>query len=106
LGAVAKFKKPVAGISFILLLSVLNRYFRILKWQKSSIYLKPISVSEATKVLAALTAGILHQWHRRICRKKHCIMKNQKPKKCVLNLICNGIQMVLTVIIDIWIVVF
>jgi hypothetical protein len=40
------------------LLSILNRYFEILKWQNLA-NIKPITVSEATKVLAALTAGIL-----------------------------------------------
>jgi hypothetical protein len=64
-------KEPVGrGIGFILLLSVLNRYFEILKWQNLASYLKPISVSEATKqVLAALTAGILLQMAWRIRRK-------------------------------------
>jgi hypothetical protein len=62
--------QSVAGIGFILLLSVLNRYFEILKWQNLASYLKPISVSEATKqVLAALTAGFYSKWHWRIRRK-------------------------------------
>jgi hypothetical protein len=58
-----KFKtnQSVEGIG-LLLLSVLNRYFEILKWQNLASYIKPISVLEATKqVLAALTAGILRQ---------------------------------------------
>jgi hypothetical protein len=74
--------QSVAGIGFILLLSVLNRYFEILKWQNLASYLKPISVSEATKqVLAALTAGILLQMALANTPEKHCIMKNLKPQK-------------------------
>jgi hypothetical protein len=67
----ANSKKPIIGCRnwFILLLSVLNRYFEILKWQNLASYIKPISVLEATKQVLAVTAGILHQMRRRICRK-------------------------------------
>jgi hypothetical protein len=102
----AKFKKnqSVAGISFILLLSVLNRYFEILKWQNLASYLKPISVSEATKqVLAALTAGIFTPNGVGEYAGKALYYEKSETKKIVfLNLICNGIQMVLTVIIGIF----
>ena len=51
--------QSVGGITFILLLSVLNRYFEILKWQNLAQHIHKISVSESTKqVLAALTAGL------------------------------------------------
>jgi hypothetical protein len=44
---------------FILLLSVLNRYLEILKWQNLVSISNPFLLAEATKqVLAALTAGI------------------------------------------------
>jgi hypothetical protein len=99
----AKFKKnqTVAGISFILLLSVLNRYFEILKWQNLVSYLKPISVSVATKeVLAALTAGIFTPNGVGEYAGKALYYEKSETKKIVfLNLICNGVQMVLTVII-------
>jgi hypothetical protein len=102
----AKFKKnqSVAGVSFILLLSVLNRYFEILKWQNLASYLKPISVSEATKqVLAALTAGIFTPNGVGEYAGKALYYEKSETKKIVfLNLICNGIQMVLTVIIGIF----
>jgi hypothetical protein len=102
----AKFKKnqSVAGISFILLLSVLNRYFEILKWQNLASYLKPISVSEATKqVLAALTAGIFTPNGVGEYAGKALYYEKSETKKIVfLNLICNGIQMVMTVIIGIF----
>jgi hypothetical protein len=103
---IAKFKKnqSVSGISFILLLSVLNRYFEILKWQNLASYLKPISVSEATKqVLAALTAGIFTPNGVGEYAGKALYYEKSETKKVVfLNLICNGIQMVLTVIIGIF----
>ncbi|HEY4617883.1 MAG TPA: hypothetical protein VIH09_06780 [Flavobacterium sp.] len=103
---IAKFKKnqSVLGISFILLLSVLNRYFEILKWQNLASYLKPISVSEATKqVLAALTAGIFTPNGVGEYAGKALYYEKSETKKVVfLNLICNGIQMVLTVIIGIF----
>ena len=51
--------QSVLGIGFILLLSVLNRLFEILKWKYLVSYIHPISLGEATKqVLAALTAGL------------------------------------------------
>ncbi|SDX04593.1 lysylphosphatidylglycerol synthase transmembrane domain-containing protein [Flavobacterium degerlachei] len=102
----AKFKKnqSVLGISFILLLSVLNRYFEILKWQNLASYIKPISVSEATKqVLAALTAGIFTpNGVGEYAGKALYYEKNETKQVVFLNLICNGIQMVLTVIIGIF----
>lgn len=102
----AKFKKnqSVVGISFILLLSVLNRYFEILKWQNLASYLKPISVSEATKqVLAALTAGIFTPNGVGEYAGKALYYEKSETKQVIfLNLICNGIQMVLTVIIGIF----
>jgi hypothetical protein len=100
------FKKnqSVTGISFILLLSVLNRYFEILKWQNLASYLKPISTSEATKqVLAALTAGIFTPNGVGEYAGKALYYEKSETKQVVfLNLICNGIQMVLTVIFGIF----
>lgn len=101
-----KFKKnqSVTGISFILLLSILNRYFEILKWQNLASYIKPISVAEATKqVLAALTAGIFTPNGVGEYAGKALYYEKQETKQVVfLNLICNGIQMVLTVIIGLF----
>ncbi len=103
---IAKFKKnqSVLGISFILLLSVLNRYFEILKWQNLASVIKPISVSAATKqVLAALTAGIFTpNGVGEYAGKALYYEKSEAGKIVFLNLICNGIQMVLTVIIGIF----
>ena len=51
--------KSFLGISFLLLLSLLNRFFEILKWQNLVSFIKKISLFEATnQVLSALTAGL------------------------------------------------
>ena len=100
-----KFKKnkSVLGIGFLLLLSVLNRYFEILKWQNLASYIKPISVGEAAKqVLAALTAGIFTPNGVGEYAGKALYYDKKDTKQVIfLNLICNGIQMVLTVLIGI-----
>ena len=95
------FKKnqSVAGISFILLLSVLNRFFEILKWQNLVSYLHKISLPEATKqVLGALTAGLFTPNGVGEYAGKALFFEKLKTKKVIfLNLICNGIQMILSV---------
>ncbi|HEY6143842.1 MAG TPA: hypothetical protein VIV55_10560 [Flavobacterium sp.] len=94
----------VGGIIFILLLSVLNRFFEILKWQVLVSYLRTISLSEATKqVLAALTAGLFTPNGVGEYAGKALFFEKSKAKKIVfLNLICNGIQMILSVIFGIF----
>jgi len=96
--------QSVSGITFILLLSVLNRYFEILKWQNLAQYIHKISVSESTKqVLAALTAGLFTPNGVGEYAGKALFFTKKDTKKVVfLNLICNGIQMVLTIIFGIF----
>jgi hypothetical protein len=93
--------QSVAGIGFILLLSVLNRFFEILKWQNLVSYLHKISLSEATQqVLGALTAGLFTPNGVGEYAGKALFFEKSKTKKIVfLNLICNGIQMILSVIL-------
>ena len=51
--------QSIGGIAFILVLSVLNRFFEILKWQNLVQFIHKIALGEATKqVLGALTAGL------------------------------------------------
>jgi hypothetical protein len=100
--------QSVAGISFILFLSVLNRYFEILKWQNLVSYLQKISLPEATKqVLGALTAGLFTPNGVGEYAGKVLFFEKSKAKKIVfLNLICNGIQMILSVVfgtIGLWV---
>lgn len=96
--------QSVLGIGFILLLSVLNRYFEILKWQNLAKVIYPISLGEATKqVLAALTAGVFTPNGVGEYAGKALFYQKSEAKKVVfLNLICNGIQMVLTVIFGVF----
>jgi len=96
--------QSVAGISFILLLSVLNRLFEIMKWKFLVSYLRPISLGEATKqVLAGLTAGLFTPNGVGEYAGKALYFDKKETKKVVfLNLICNGIQMILTVIFGVF----
>lgn len=92
--------QSVLGIGFILLLSVLNRYFEILKWQNLAKVIQHISLGEATKqVLAALTAGIFTpNGVGEYAGKALYYPKSEAKRVVFLNLICNGIQMILTVL--------
>jgi len=92
--------QSISGISFILLLSVLNRFFEILKWQNLVSYLHKITLPEATKqVLGALTAGLFTPNGVGEYAGKALFFEKAKAKKIVfLNLICNGIQMILSIL--------
>ncbi|KFF07098.1 lysylphosphatidylglycerol synthase transmembrane domain-containing protein [Flavobacterium reichenbachii] len=96
--------QSVLGIGFILLLSVLNRYFEILKWKNLVKVIQEISLSEATKqVLAALTAGIFTpNGVGEYAGKALYYPKSDAKKVVFLNLICNGIQMILTIIFGVF----
>ena len=100
------FKKnqSISGISFILLLSILNRFFEILKWQNLVGFIHEIALGEATKqVLAALTAGIFTPNGVGEYAGKALFFEKIYTKKIIfLNLICNGIQMILTIIFGIF----
>ena len=100
--------QSVLGITFILFLSFLNRYLEILKWQNLVSSIKIISIGEATKqVLAALTAGIFTpNGVGEYAGKALYFEKSQTKQILFLNLICNGIQLILTIIfgtIGLWI---
>jgi len=90
----------ISGIAFLLLLSVLNRFFEILKWQNLVSYLHKISVMEATKqVLGALTAGLFTPNGIGEYAGKALFFKKSETKKIIfLNLICNGIQIILSLV--------
>ena len=91
--------KSISGILFILFLSFLNRFLEILKWQNLIASFKYISIAEASKqVLAALTAGIFTPNGVGEYAGKALYFKKNNTKQIVfLNLICNGIQLILTV---------
>ncbi|MBP7470028.1 MAG: flippase-like domain-containing protein [Flavobacterium sp.] len=94
----------LGGIFFILLLSVLNRFFEILKWQNLVLHLNKISLAEATKqVLGALTAGLFTPNGVGEYAGKALFFEKSKAKKIIfLNLICNGIQMILSIVFGIF----
>ena len=96
--------QSVVGIGFILLLSVLNRFLEILKWQNLVSFLHKITLGEASKqVLGALTAGLFTpNGVGEYAGKALFFEKNATKKIIFLNLICNGIQMVLTVIFGVF----
>jgi hypothetical protein len=91
--------QSVFGIIFILYLSFQNRFLEILKWQNLVSTFKTISVGEATKqVLAALTAGIFTPNGVGEYAGKALYFQKSKTSEIVfLNLICNGIQLILTI---------
>ena len=96
--------QSVGGIAFILLLSILNRFFEILKWQNLVEFIHKISLGEASKqVLGALTAGLFTPNGIGEYAGKALFFDKSNTKKVIfLNLICNGIQMILTVIFGIF----
>lgn len=101
-------KWSLSGILFLLSFSVANRYLEILKWQNLVTFIHPITVGESAKqVLSALTAGIFTPNGLGEYAGKALYFDQKKTKKIIfLNLICNGIQMILTVvfgIIGLWI---
>ena len=93
-------KQSVLGILLLLSFSVANRYLEILKWQNLVSFIKPITVGESTKqVLGALTAGIFTPNGLGEYAGKALYFDKKKTKKIIfLNLICNGIQMILTIV--------
>lgn len=94
-----KEKQSVWGILFLLSFSFANRFLEILKWKNLVSVIKSISVGESTKqVLGALTAGIFTpNGLGEYAGKALYFEKSQTKKIIFLNLICNGIQMALTV---------
>ena len=87
------------SILFILSLSFLNRFLEILKWQNLVQIIKPISVWEATEqVLGALTLALFTPNGIGEYAGKALFFEKIKTKKVIfLNLICNGIQLILTI---------
>jgi hypothetical protein len=99
---VEKFNKnqSVLGIAFLLLLSILNRFFEILKWQNLVSYIHKIKLFDATKqVLGALTAGLFTpNGIGEYAGKALFFDKSQAKNIVFLNLICNGIQVIISIL--------
>lgn len=94
----------IGGILFILSLSFINRFLEILKWKNLVGSFKKISVGEASKqVLAALTASIFTpNGIGEYAGKALYFEKSQTKKILFLNLINNGIQMILSVVFGVF----
>jgi hypothetical protein len=100
LTSLVKERAGVWGILFLLAFSFANRFLEILKWQNLVSFFKSISLGEATKqVLGSLTAGIFTPNGLGEYAGKALYFDKKKTKKIIfLNLICNGIQMILTIV--------
>lgn len=97
-------KQSFANIAFILFLTFLNRFLEILKWQNLVNVIRKIKLGEASKqVLGALTAGLFTPNGIGEYAGKALFFEKAQAKKIVfLNLICNGIQMILTIVFGIF----
>lgn len=99
LEALQKIAHP--GMIFVLFaLTFSNRFLEILKWQNLGSTLRPLSLWESTQqVLAALTAGLFTpNGIGEYAGKAFYFPKKEAGQVVFLNLICNGIQMVLTIV--------
>jgi hypothetical protein len=90
--------KSFLGISYLLLLSLLNRFLEILKWQNLVSFIKKISLFEATnQVLSALTAGLFTPNGVGEYAGKVLFFEKAQTKNVIfLNLICNGVQVLVS----------
>ncbi|MBC5835756.1 hypothetical protein G6N05_05100 [Flavobacterium sp. F372] len=93
-------KFTIAWILFMLCFSVLNRFLEILKWKNLVLVMEKISLFTATKqVLAGVTAGLFTpNGIGEYAGKALYYPKTETKRVLFLNLICNGIQMVLSII--------
>lgn len=99
-GQLVEEKATFISVFILLLFSFANRFFEILKWQNLVKVIKKISLGESSKqVLGALTAGIFTpNGLGEYAGKALFFSKNETKKVIFLNLICNGIQMILSVV--------
>jgi hypothetical protein len=86
-------------VTALLALAVLNRFFEILKWKNLVSSFQAISVGEATKqVLGALTASIFTPNGIGEYGAKALYYEPKRARKIIfLNLLCNGVQMLITI---------
>lgn len=98
--AILQHKFTISWLFFMLFLSFLNRFLEILKWKNLAQVLQPISLKAASKqVLAALTAGLFTPNGIGEYAGKALYFPKKEVKKVIfLNLICNGIQMLLSIL--------
>jgi len=83
----------------LFIFSFVNRFLEILKWKNLVSFVSAITIGESCKqVLAALTAGLFTPNGIGEYAGKAIYYKKESTKKIIfLNLICNGIQMLLVI---------
>jgi uncharacterized membrane protein YbhN (UPF0104 family) len=84
----------------MLFFSFLNRFLEILKWQNLANEIRPTTTKQASKeVLAALTPALFTpNGIGEYLGKAMFYPKNQTKNVVFLNLVCNGIQLIMSVI--------
>lgn len=89
----------VLFISLIVLLTFLNRFLEILKWKALASTLTPITLWQSTaQVLAAVTAAIFTPNGLGEYAAKAFYYKKEDARQVIfLNLICNGVQMIIAI---------
>ncbi|MCW4468656.1 hypothetical protein OGH69_06765 [Flavobacterium sp. MFBS3-15] len=87
-------------ISLILLLTFLNRFLEIVKWCNLVSWLQPLPLAKAAEqVLAAMTAAIFTPNGIGEYAAKALYYKKQQAGDIIfLNLVCNGIQLIIAVL--------
>ncbi|KOS07492.1 hypothetical protein AM493_16645 [Flavobacterium akiainvivens] len=100
LSAILSSSKAILPIAIVLVLTVLNRFFEILKWQALVSTFTAISLWQSTKqVLAAVTLAIFTPNGLGEYAAKALYYRKEQAKQVIfLNLVCNGIQMIIAVL--------
>lgn len=88
-------------VFLILFLTFMNRFLEILKWKNLVSYIHPISLGKATEqVLAAVTAALFTPNGIGEYAAKTLYFSKKESKEIIfLNLICNGIQLIIAVVV-------
>lgn len=97
---IVQHKFNLSWLIFMLGFSVLNRFLEILKWRNLVKVVERISLYTATKqVLAGVTAGLFTpNGIGEYAGKALYFPKNETKRILFLNVICNGIQLIIAVI--------
>lgn len=87
-------------IAAILFLTIMNRFLEVLKWQALAGTLHPLSLGKsAAQVLAAVTAAIFTpNGLGEYAAKAFYYKKEETGQVIFLNLICNGVQMIIAIL--------
>lgn len=91
---VFKEKVRFSDVFIVLILSILNRFFEVLKWQNLVCSFQKITLSNAAaQVLSALTLGVFTPYGIGEYIGKSAYYEKYLSKKVILlNVLCNGIQ--------------